>query len=220
MKTPPPDLRAKILAAAKAEPAPTRDQFQRITMLSLGLALVASLAIFFSVGGYRRGDRPEAYVLGLCVPWAVCAAVLFALAAWRGRANLGRTVPALLALFALAPLSLLIISVVGHAIWPETDLLGDDRNDLRCAAYAGAMGVLPLLGFLYSRRHVMYAQPFWSCAAVGAASFAFGSLLITLRCMCATLPHLIVGHVVPVAVFGALSGWLGAWYLKRANRRA
>ena len=207
----PPHLRSKVLGAAKTAPAgPTRDVWQRNGILTVAFAHAVSLGIFFAVGGLRPGERPLAYIAGVGLGFAAVTLVTAYFSLQRGGSSLGRPVTVLASIAAAVPLLLAVVSVAGRFVWPESRFADDDRSDLRCAMYAGIFGVVPLAAFLWSRRHIPFVRPFWVSAAAGATSFAFGSLLITLRCTCATLDHMMLGHVVPVALFGALGGLLGA----------
>ena len=71
------------------------------------------------------------------------------------------------------------------------------------------MGAFPLAAFLISRRHSDPSHPRAMASALAVAAGACAWVLIDLWCPVAYLPHLLLGHVLPMvalAVIGALLG--------------
>ena len=101
------DLKSRIVAAVRAEPAPTR----RATLLRNALLLAAggavALAIFVLRGGVRVYDRPTLLVVATSSGWFIAAAVAMRMAFARGRSMLGRPTAWLVALVVGAPFLLL-----------------------------------------------------------------------------------------------------------------
>jgi hypothetical protein len=108
------DMKSRILAAVRAEPAPTR----RATLLRNALLLAAggavALAIFFWFHGVRVYERPTLLVVATSSGWFFAAAVATQIAFARGRSMLGRPTAWLVALVVGAPFLLLAWKVAGY----------------------------------------------------------------------------------------------------------
>src|SRR5262245_1321908 len=95
-REPMPELRARVLAAVRAEPAPTRSAAHRRAWLTLGIAAALAIAIFAHFGGIRTSGRPGVLIVLTCLGWSVVASAAAAVAVARGRSMLGRSTAALL----------------------------------------------------------------------------------------------------------------------------
>lgn len=214
----PPALRAKILGNLGA--APTRTDWKRRSAIAIGAGLAASIAIFVAVGGVKLGQRPVVYVGSLAAAWLV---LLFAAAPWalaRGRSSVGRPSRLLAGLSLGLPLLVLGLVAGAAVIWPETRGLTDDRSDLRCFAFALALGAGPYLSFVWVKRRLVLVHPHVEAAAAGVFAGTVGSFFITLRCDCSELSHLVLGHILPVLVLGALSAVVAGRWFARAPLQA
>lgn len=211
----PPELRAKILGSITTVPSPTRSGWQRRSTLITGLGVAASLALFAAIGGVELGRRPSVYVAVLGAAWA---ALLLVASPWvlaRGRSSVGRPSRVLAGLSLALPL--LVLGAIGAAAlaWPETRSIADNRSDLRCFGVALALGAAPYAAFLWLKRRLVLVHPHVEAAAAGVFAGTLGALLITLRCDCSELSHLVLGHVGPVVMLGGASAWLaGRWFAR------
>src|ERR687897_572779 len=101
-----PDLRQRVLEAAKREPAASRREVRSRHLVIWALAVATTLALFFLVGGPRPGPRPLALVAATAAgAFAVAALALYS--AVGGRGMLGRARGWLIAVAGLAPLGFL-----------------------------------------------------------------------------------------------------------------
>src|SRR5262249_10531227 len=75
---------------------------------------------------------------------------------------------------------------------------------LRCLAIAAAVGVLVLVAFTAALRHAAPVAVRGRGAALGAAAGAWAGLAVFVFCPATELPHLLVGHVLPIAAFTLL----------------
>lgn len=212
----PPELRAKILGQVAQVQAPTRSGFQRRSVLVTGLGVAASLVLFVTIGGVELGRRPSVYVATLGAAWL---GLLIAASPWaltRGRSSVGRPGRMLTALSLSVPL--LVLGLIGLAavLWPETQSIGDNRSDLRCFGFALALGAGPYAAFLWIKRKLVLVHPHVEAAAAGVFAGTLGAFLITLRCDCSEVSHLIVGHVLPVVLLGGVSALVAGRFLARA----
>ncbi len=64
------------------------------------------------------------------------------------------------------------------------------------------------------RRFSDPTHPVLSGAALGAAAGAFSAFLVDLWCPVAYLPHLLLGHVLPLLTLTAVGAVLGRWVLR------
>jgi hypothetical protein len=141
--------------------------------------------------------------------WGIVSALLSGLVFWRRRSTLGRP-PAILMLAALAT-PLLLLGWLHHFNGTYDEPFS--RPGLRCLAYTLAMSALPLGSFLALRRGIEPRGPWALGAAVGATCGAWASLLVDLWCPLTNTPHILVGHVLPVALLVALGTLLGRSWL-------
>ncbi|MGD0524982.1 MAG: NrsF family protein [Polyangiaceae bacterium] len=209
--TPPPaDLRARILAAASADPAPPRAQGTRATATAILAGFVVPVAVSFYLGWPSAANRPASYVGCLAAAWL--AVGLFA--TWggvaRGQSMLGRPTALRLGVVLLTPALLLTTAMVGALAWPGT--LADDAtmgNHLVCDAFALLCALGPLVAFAVVRRGSDPVAPRLTGAAIGAASGAWGALAIHLHCAHTSPTHVVFGHILPVAVLALVGVVIG-----------
>jgi len=212
-----PDHKRRVLASVADMPAPTRAQVVRTRAWLFGCGVVGALAIFFLEGGVRATSRPPSLValtsLGTAVIVGVGMWVLFT----RGRSVLGRSGAQLL-LAAVASAALFVAwryrvsSIYGFTeAWPE-------RPGLRCLGLSIMTGALPLLGALLSWRRAVPVSPVTTGAAFGAGAGLGSALLVDLWCPVSYMPHLLLGHLLPIGVLALLGGVLGSRILRIWSR--
>jgi hypothetical protein len=204
---PPPDLRARVLAAAKAEPVPPRRAatWTRIAAIVVGLGV--SYGILAAIGGPGNWGRSSAYVLLLTSLWGLTALAAGWAGVSRGKSMLGRPMAWRVGVALLVPLALLASSVVANTVMPPPFHVAHWSNHLTCIEFSSLMAVGPLVAYLFVRRGSDPVAPHLTGAALGAAAGAVGAVGIELRCSHATFDHVLLGHVLPVA-FLALLGAL------------
>lgn len=211
----PPHLRDRILAAARAEPSPTRPVYLRRVALVVGLSLACSLLLFFGVGGIQLGDRPAAYVGALGLAWGLLAGGLLAVTLGRKASPLGPRPELLVAVTFAAPTLLGTLVLLGKWIWPQTvECDGPNNHDGRCFFFAVAFALPPLAAWIWSRRGRIVEHVPLHAAAFGSVTGSFGALLITLRCTFANLSHLFLGHVLPVIVVSVVASLVASRTLR------
>jgi len=75
---------------------------------------------------------------------------------------------------------------------------------LRCLVIAAVVGVLVLVAFTATLRHSAPVAVRLRGAALGAAAGAWAGLAVFVFCPATEVPHLLVGHVLPIAAFTLL----------------
>jgi hypothetical protein len=219
-----PELRARVLAAVAAEDSATRAAV-RWRNLSIGLIAAASgigafvifaalmsenhlLRLGGDVAPHQRLERPVELVVATAGGALGIAATAVWLALRRGRSMLGRSRARLLRSAALIPISLLAWKVgcslaLGAAMvaWPE-------RPGERCLTLTLVVAAGPLLSFLAIRRSAP-VQPALNGALMGVAAGACAWVAADLWCPVAYVPHVLLGHVLPLALLAGAGALLG-----------
>jgi hypothetical protein len=220
--TPSERLYPRIRAAIEATPAATTRARTRI-FAALAIVPILTTAVVLIASGIVYG-RPAAGLdidvssdlavstsLGLLAGLAL-GSTLFAL--WQGRNGLGigslsliliatLVVPIYAALTVVRPLhsgAADDIALTGVAISPW---------GLRCLFVATIVSVPVLVVLAAALRRAAVVSSRLRGAALGAAAGAWGGLAVFAFCPSGNLQHLLVGHVLPIAIF-TLLGSVGA----------
>jgi hypothetical protein len=218
------ELKASVLAAAAAEPSPTRAAVNRRNIL-LGLlaavggvgafgifALLASDGELVRLGGAVAPQRHLERSVWLVVTTAGGALAVAAIALWfalsRGRSMLGRPRSVLLYGIALIPLGLFAWKVSSSLAFGDPMAEWPERLGLKCLSLSLLVAAGPLLAFLAARRSAPL-QPALNGAAIGVASGACAWVFLDLWCPVASVPHLLLGHVLPLCILGGTGALLG-----------
>lgn len=199
-------LRARVLAAIAAAPAPTRTTGRRRGVV-LGIASVAvALGIFEGVGGLEHAAaRPMPLTLAIGGGWALITALLSGAILWRRGSTLGRP-PIVLVLGAFAiPVALVIWMHLFEGTYTEPYV----REGWRCLVYTLAMSALPLASFLALRRGIEPRGPWALGAAIGACCGASTGVLVDLWCPLTNARHVLVGHVLPIVILVTVGTLIG-----------
>lgn len=206
MSGPSPELRAKILAAAQHEPAPTRSARRRRDALAATVGIAAMAALFFAFGGVKPGGRPAAMIV-----FAVGLAALAALALRTvlGARMLGPSRRTLAAMTVLAPVACVAIAVVVATAWAMPDHALPMRSHVACTFMTIVHGALALGVMIATRRGSDPVHPALTGAALGVIAGAWAASLAWLRCPHVELGHGLVAHVAPIALAAALGAVVG-----------
>jgi hypothetical protein len=118
-----------------------------------------------------------------------------------------------------------LASTIGFLVWKVgvSSIYGmaqewPGRVGFKCLRLSIMTGALPLFAALVSWRGTDPLTPAATGAAFGAGAGLGSALLVDLWCPVAYLPHLLLGHVLPIAVLAGL-GALGGWRILRVRRR-
>jgi hypothetical protein len=227
------ELRARVLAVAAAEPSPTRAAVRRGALL-MGLVAAASgigafvvFAVLMSdghllrLGGeiapHQRLERPVGLVVATTSGALGIAAAAVWLALRRGRSMLGRSRRRLLCGAVLIPISLLAWKVGCSIAFGAAMVAWPERPGERCLALSLLVSAGPLLSFLAIRRSAP-VQPALNGALMGFAAGACAWVAADLWCPVAFVPHLLIGHVLPLGVLAVAGALLGRAFLEPRSR--
>jgi hypothetical protein len=218
------ELRARVVAAAAAEASPTRAAVSRrnvfISMAAAasGIGAFVIFAVLMSqselvrLGGevatHQRLDRSVWLVVTTAGGALGVAATALWLALWRGRSMLGRSRSSLLYGSALIPVGLFAWKVISGLAFGYPMIAWPERPGLRCLSLSLLVASGPLLAFLAVRRRAPI-RPALNGAAMGVAAGACAWVAVDLWCPVASVPHLLLGHVLPLGILAAVGALLG-----------
>ena len=212
-----PGVKERVLAEiAKAPSAPRRDVL-RSTAVLFACGIVGALVIFLEKGGFRPTGRPPLVIALTSLGTAVIAGVGMSFLFTRGRSMLGRSRAFLLLVAAAATLGFLGWKYAVSVVFDMTARF-PARPGFRCLALSIATGALPLCAALIATRRSVPLRPGTMGAAFGAGAGLGSAVLVDLWCPVAYLPHLLLGHVLPIAVLAALGALVGSQLLRMTRR--
>jgi hypothetical protein len=208
-----PDLKERVFGSLSNVPAPTRAEVLRAQAWMCGWGVAGGFVIFLLAGGVRWNERLPALMAITSLGTAGIGGGGMWLLFTRGRSVIGRSLPCLLATAVLS--SVLVVgwrygvsALYGRIEpWP-------DRPGLRCLGLGVAIGVLPLLAALHAWRRTVPVSPVATGAAFGAGAGLGSALLVDVWCPVSFLPHLLLGHLLPIGLLALLGGTVGSRLLR------
>jgi hypothetical protein len=206
---PPSDLKARVLASAAARPSRTRQALARQTAALTASSWLIAFVVFVYAGGARVTGRPLALVIITAAGIAIVALVTAWAALARGNSTLGRARQWLVPVIIASPAAILAWKIFWSAQYAGAMDEWPTRPGFRCLALSLAIGVSPLLAFAIARRGSDPRRPMLTGFAAGIAIGALTAVLTDLWCPVAYVPHLLLGHLLPMALLGLLGAWLG-----------
>jgi hypothetical protein len=206
-------LRARVLEQSRQEPALTRAQVSLQNRIVMSVALLIPLLVFGALGGARLAPRPDRLVLQTAVASGILAVIAAVVGFCRGRSMLSRPRSWLLALVLLTPIALFASRVLASAQYPHMLAEWHGRPGLRCFLLSCVLALGPLLGLLWVRRGSDPVHPRLTAAGIATAAGAGAWVLVDLWCPVGFVPHVLLGHVLPLVLLVTLSATLGSRFL-------
>lgn len=215
-------FKAQLLEAVRNTPSPTRAEVSKQRWQLLGAGVLATAALFFLLGGFRRGTRPMELVVFTAGLGLVAAAITTHFASGRRRSMLGHPRPVLVTLSLATMPALALVALAAAALWPEPAAeTVAARSTLACAGMTLAEGALPLGLFLVAKRGADPIHPAVTGAALGITAGAWTATMAYLRCPHAQAEHCVAAHVAPVVVLAIAGALVGKVLLEtRATKRS
>jgi hypothetical protein len=211
---PAPDLKQRVLAAVRSEPATTRPAERLRAGLVLAICAAIAVAIFIEFGGLRRYERPIVLVAWTCLGWVLATGAAAWIGIARGRSMLGRSTAALATLIVLTPFALLAWKIGATLPFGDQMMMPwPTRGGFRCLSLTLAMAAPLLAGCIAIRRRSDPVHPGIAGAALGIMAGVASGTLVDLWCPVAYLPHLLLGHILPLLVAALFGAWSGRRFL-------
>jgi len=205
----PSQLKARVLSEIAQRPAPTRRSLARQAAVVTAASWVIAAVIFFLAGGIRITGRPASLVIGTAIGTGLVVGAVVWAALGRGGSTLGRARQALLPIVIGSPLAILAWKLFWSAQYSGALDQRPTRPGFRCLGLSLSIGLCPVIAFMIARRRSDPIRPGLTGFAAGVAIGCVTALLTDLWCPVAHLPHLLLGHLLPIAALGALGAWLG-----------
>lgn len=209
------DLRARVLAAAKAEPSPTRTEHQRRLLLVVVMAALATATMFFVMGGFHSGARPMEMIAFTAGSGLAAALVVGRLATPARGSMLARPRSMLVAACVLAAPLLALVALGATLAWPgPAGEAVHARVHVACGAMTFVQGVLPLVALFLTRRGTDPVHPVITGAALGMTAGGWTAMMAYMRCPHAAAAHCVMAHVAPTILLTVVGAVLGAVILR------
>jgi hypothetical protein len=211
---PPESLKLRVLEEIRQRPVPRRTDRLPSTIALAVLAAAGMLAVlewgpvlFGETGGVAHAaGRPAvsgAWILGgtlvlaLATTWLVLPSRRSMLSPPRGL---------LLAVAIAVPLLVGAWLVFWHGTYADPFV----RTGWRCFALTALTAPWPFAALAYASRRVEPRHPGMAGAALGAVAGAWAAVMVELWCPVAAQAHVLVGHVLPLAVVVVAGSAIGA----------
>ena len=213
-----PEFKSRVLASVREVPAPTRKETLRRQTWLFGVGLAGALALFFIKGGLRVTNRPPSLIALTSLGTAVCAGIGMWLLFTRGPGGLRRPWTVLLGAAVLSTVAFVtwrwgVSALYNRAgAWPG-------RVGLRCLSLGVGTGGLMLFAALMSWRRSDPVTPRATGAAFGAGAGLGSAFLVDLWCPVSYVPHLLLGHVLPIIILSLAGALIGGRVLGMFRRR-
>ena len=211
------ERRNRVLASIGEISAPTRRELVRRQAWLIGAGVLGALALFWVEGGLRATGRPPSLVAWTSLGTSCFVGVGMWFLFTRTRAG-HRRGWSVLALATLVPVVAFVLWRYGLGHLYELARPWPTRPGYRCFVMSVATGGILLFALLVAWRRVDPMSPAATGAAFGAGAGLGSALLIDLWCPVSYLPHLLVGHVLPIAFLAAAGMALGRRILSAVSR--
>lgn len=205
--TPAATLRAQILSDVAKNAAPTRTQVERRDRRLLFAMVALPVLTFVAFGAIRAEPRPSTLILSTAFGSLLLATLAAGLVFYRGRSMISPPKAWLLLVVTLLPCALLLWKIGITASYDDMMVRWQTRPGFRCLRLSCFLSAVPLLGALLLRRNSETHHPRLVGAGMGAAVGGFTWVLVDLWCPVGYVPHLLLGHVLPL-LLATLAGFL------------
>jgi hypothetical protein len=203
------ELKERISQTVQAQPAPTRREVAGRVTATLVAAVVVPILVFLAMGAIRPGPRPWSLIVATAGGSFGIALAAVWTAFGRGGQMVGRARARLLAMTVAAPATFLLWKLLWSGQY-DGMLEGDPaRPGFRCLALTILLGAWPFLALASIRRGSDATHPRALGAALGVATGTCAAVLVDLWCPLAQPGHLLLGHILPIAILGVLGIWVG-----------
>jgi hypothetical protein len=193
-------VRSKLHAELARRPPPTRQDIRSRSRWLWLLIVAPPLLTFLAFGAVRAAPRPTSLVLATGAGSFSLAALLAAAALHRGRSMLPPAKAWLVTAIVATPVALLLWKIGTTLPYANMMLEWQTRPGTRCFRLSCLLSLAPLGAVLWLRRRSQSRDERLVGGALGAVVGAFTWGLVDLWCPVGYVPHLLVGHVLPLVL--------------------
>jgi hypothetical protein len=211
-------LRARVLSAVRREPAPIRSRVRIRNAALLLSGFVVPVIGLLAFGGVWAGPRPAVLVAETAIGAGAIALTASVVALSRGRSVLGRTAAWLSGLVVMTPVVLFVWKIAVSSRFDDMMVKWPERVGLRCLWLSCLLAAWPLVAFVMIRKRSDPTHPWLTGAATGAAVGASMWVLVDLACPVSYVPHLLLGHVLPLMIITGAGAVLGRRFIGIRSR--
>jgi hypothetical protein len=205
-----PELKQRVLAAARQVPSGVRADARSDARTIFLSSIALSLGLFLAFDGlFHSAGRPPWFLATSVATWASVAA-LSARGAWRWGGTFAAGSALQLTTIAVGtPALLLAVSLALARLSPGSVSPGAVGGGLPCLALTFAAAIYPLTAVCLLRRSTDPLHPIAGGAALGAASGASAGVMVDIWCPVTEAAHVLSAHVLPVAALTVIGALLG-----------
>jgi hypothetical protein len=187
-----------------------------VPLLSASVLVVASTVVYRQqAAGLEFGPAGTSRMLIVLAGLAALTLASTGIATWRGRSGLGAGVVATALVVALAaPLyAVLVLQSPAHAPDPFVASVYISPWGSRCLVIAAMVGIGVLATLVAALRRAVPVAGRLRGAALGAAAGAWAGFALFVFCPSDAMQHILIGHVLPIAVLTLLGAAVGPRWL-------
>jgi hypothetical protein len=209
------DFKARLRTAVQKNPRPTRPESRRRVVGVHAIAILVMLGIFEAAGGAAHGSgRPALLTIVVVAAVSLVGVAATFLATPSKGSMLERPWWVHLGLVLLAPVAITVAMTVWHHFYDEPF----QRFGWRCMGLTIAMGIALGTAMFAVRRARVIHHPGSTGGALGATAGVWATMLVDVWCPLTNLPHVVVGHALPVLVLGLVGVLAGTKILALKSR--
>jgi len=206
---PPPPEALRERVRANLAHAPTSGLSPRSRALTSALVVIALIAGGLALIRPDLAQLPCVPLLSVTFGVGLLGVSTLLVALAPGRRGLGASVTWLVALATLtAPLYAMVTLLAALGTRPEIPAVPG------CFSMSLGFAAIALTGLTWALRRSVPAAPVARGALLGANAGAWAGLIIHLHCPCGDRLHILVGHVVPIAIFAVVGAVLTPRFLR------
>ena len=199
------------MAAAQAEPAPTRTEHRNKSLRGLTIGIAIAMVVMFGTGGPDPGHRSTSFFVLSALLLAVVSAIVTFVSMRGLRRSMGRAPAELLVGLALAAAPVMwtiefAMRLAAPQLYAHPASL---QSSIICHLCTIAMALGPFFALMAMRKGSDASHPTAMGTAIGATAGAWGAVLIDLHCGSSDLRHIALAHLLPVLVIASLGALLG-----------
>jgi hypothetical protein len=203
------DLKTQVMESIRKRPSLARGEAKVRSMLLLASSAAVPVVAIAIIVANDHDPRPGSLVLSTVLGAALATIVAAWIALGRGGRVLGRARVHLLATVIAAPLVFAAWKLGFSAMYPAMTDAWVERPGVRCFALTLLFAAMPFAALALARRGTDPTHPGSLGAALGVATALYASVLVDFWCPVGYIGHVLLGHVLPIALAGVFGLAIG-----------